>query len=205
MPDIIKPLASQFLWNMSRDEKKVYLTFDDGPTPGITERVLDILAETNSKATFFCLGKQVEASPDLFARVVAEGHRIGNHTYSHPNGWKTSAHQYLKNVLQAEQIFQTDLFRPPYGRITRGQAAAIRARYQLVMWDIITGDFDQNATPEDCILRVEKHLAPGSIIVMHDSLKASKNVLGAIRPIVDYIQSQGYELAALPSAKALAE
>lgn len=205
MPEIIKPLASQFLWNMPRNEQKVYLTFDDGPTPGITEQILDTLKEFNAKATFFCLGKQVEAAPELFARLRAEGHQVGNHTYSHPNGWKTTAFHYLKNVLQAERFIDTDLYRPPYGRITRGQAAAIRSRYKLVMWDIITGDFDLNATPEDCIERVEKHLAPGSIIVMHDSLKASKNVLGSVRPIIEHILSQGYELAPLPSAASLAE
>lgn len=205
MPEIIKPLASQFLWNMPRNEQKVYLTFDDGPTPGITEQILDTLKEFNAKATFFCLGKQVEAAPELFARLRAEGHQVGNHTYSHPNGWKTTAFHYLKNVLQAERFIDTDLYRPPYGRITRGQAAAIRSRYQLVMWDIITGDFDLNATPEDCIERVEKHLAPGSIIVMHDSIKASKNVLGSLRPIIEHILEKGYELAPLPSAASLAE
>ncbi|MEN9349014.1 MAG: hypothetical protein RLZZ77_2525 [Bacteroidota bacterium] len=205
MPEIIKPLASQFLWNMPRDERKVYLTFDDGPTPGITDQILDILQEYNAKATFFCLGKQVELAPDLFERLVQEGHRIGNHTYSHPNGWKTTAFAYLKNVLQAEHFIQTDLYRPPYGRITRGQATAIRKRYHLVMWDIITGDFDLNTTPEECYERVAKHLEGGSIIVMHDSVKASKNVLGSVRPIIEHILSLGYELAPLPSAASLEE
>ena len=113
MPEIIKPLASQFLWNMPRNEQKVYLTFDDGPTPGITEQILDTMKEFNAKATFFCLGKQVEAAPELFARLRAEGHQVGNHTYSHPNGWKTTAFHYLKKVLKSERFIDNQLYRPP--------------------------------------------------------------------------------------------
>jgi peptidoglycan/xylan/chitin deacetylase (PgdA/CDA1 family) len=199
IPAIVPALATQFVWHMPRSEKKVFLTFDDGPTPGVTEKVLDLLARYNAKATFFCLGKQVEAHPHLFQRLLLEGHQIGNHTYSHPSGWKTKNYAYLKNVLHATHFLQSNLYRPPYGRITKTQAHALGKRFQLVMWDVLTGDYDAATTPEKCFERVKTHTESGSIIVMHDSEKAALNLLPSLEPILMYLQQQGYELAPLPT------
>jgi peptidoglycan-N-acetylglucosamine deacetylase len=205
IPAIVPALATQFVWHMPRSEKKVYLTFDDGPTPGVTEKVLDLLAQYNAKATFFCLGKQVEAHPKLFQRLLLEGHQIGNHSYSHPNGWKTKNYSYLKNVLHAEGVIPSQLFRPPYGKITNTQATALGKKYQLIMWDVISGDFDPATTPEKCLDRVTSNIEPGSIVVMHDSAKASSNLLHSLERIIQFIQEKGFSMEALPSPSSRVE
>ena len=196
-PSLLKPLAKDLLWHVPTDKREVYFTFDDGPTPGVTEAALDLLQKYDAKATFFCLGKNAEAHPELFARVVAEGHAIGNHTYDHPDGWKTSQLGYLRNVIRGKASIQSTLFRPPYGRITPAQVSAIKSQFRLVMWDVLSADFDISKTPQQCYENVAKNVTPGSIVVFHDSLKAQANMLFALERSLDHLSREGYIFRAL--------
>lgn len=197
-PELIKPIVSNLLWCVHTFEKEVFLTFDDGPTPEITEQVLGLLKNHNAKATFFCLGKNVEAHPSIFQNLKDEGHTVGNHTYDHPNGRKTKHYQYLKSVVKAEKVFNTAYFRPPYGQITRAQVAALKNKYQIVMWDIITGDFDPKISEEKVIKNVLDNVRRGSVIVFHDSLKAAPRMLPALKVILQELEKRGYKFSALP-------
>lgn len=171
MPDLI--------WEIE-DKEGVFLTFDDGPTPGITEWILSVLDQYNAKATFFVLGKNVEMYPDLYQRIVAAGHRVGNHTYSHQKGWGMSMERYVEDVDFANDLVHSELFRPPYARITPSQTRALAKRYKLVMWDIISRDYNRSLSPRACLKNVTKHLEGGSIVVFHDSEKAFRNMRYAL-------------------------
>ena len=196
-PALLKPLAKDLLWHVETAQREVYFTFDDGPTPGVTEPTLDLLKQYNAQGTFFCLGKNTEANPELFSRIALEGHAVGNHTYDHPDGWKTSQIAYLRNVLRARKTITSNLFRPPYGRITPAQVNALKNHFQLVMWDVLSADFDSNNSPEQCYENVVKNVNPGSIVVFHDSLKASTNMLFALERSLDYLSRDGYIFRAL--------
>jgi peptidoglycan-N-acetylglucosamine deacetylase len=196
-PSLLKPLAKDFLWHVHTSEREVYFTFDDGPTPGVTEQALDLLKRYHAKATFFCLGKNAEMNAALLQRTITEGHSIGNHTFDHPDGWKTNQFTYLRNVLRAEPFIASMLFRPPYGRITPAQVNALKRRFQLVMWDVLSADFDTTKTPEQCLQHVVKHVQPGSIVVFHDSVKASTNMLYALEGSLDFLTREGYIFRAL--------
>jgi peptidoglycan/xylan/chitin deacetylase (PgdA/CDA1 family) len=196
-PALLKPLAKDLLWHVETAQREVYFTFDDGPTPGVTEATLDLLRQYNAKATFFCLGKNTEANPELFSRIALEGHAVGNHTFDHPDGWKTSQIAYLRNVLRAKQTITSNLFRPPYGRITPAQVSALKNHFQLVMWDVLSADFDNANSPQQCYENVVKNVNPGSIVVFHDSLKASANMLYALERSLDFLSRDGYIFRAL--------
>ena len=196
-PALLKPLAKDLLWHVETAQREVYFTFDDGPTPGVTEPTLDLLKQYNAQGTFVCLGKNTEANPELFSRIALEGHAVGNHTYDHPDGWKTSQIAYLRNVVSAKKTITSNLFRPPYGRITPAQVNALKNHFQLVMWDVLSADFDSNNSPEQCYENVVKNVNPGSIVVFHDSLKASTNMLFALERSLDYLSRDGYIFRAL--------
>jgi peptidoglycan/xylan/chitin deacetylase (PgdA/CDA1 family) len=196
-PALLKPLAKDLLWHVETAQREVYFTFDDGPTPGVTEATLDLLKQYNAKATFFCLGKNTVANPELFSRIALEGHAIGNHTYDHPDGWKTSQIAYLRSVLRARKTITSNLFRPPYGRITPAQVSALKNHFQLVMWDVLSADFDNANSPQQCYENVVNNVTPGSIVVFHDSLKASTNMLYALERSLDYLSRDGYIFRAL--------
>jgi peptidoglycan-N-acetylglucosamine deacetylase len=198
-PNLIQPLVSHLMWCVHTFDKEIFLTFDDGPTPEVTEQVLDILKQYNAKATFFCLGKNVASHPQIFNRLISEGHAVGNHTYDHPNGRKTNHYTYLKSVVKAEEVFQTNYFRPPYGQITRGQIAALKNKYQIVMWDIITGDFDPTITEDKVVKNVLDYARRGSIVVFHDSVKAAPRMIPALKIVMQELHSKGYAFSALPS------
>ncbi|MFN8776741.1 MAG: polysaccharide deacetylase family protein [Flavobacteriales bacterium] len=197
-PSIIRTLAPYAVWSMKVHEKIAYLTFDDGPTPGITERALDILGEHGARATFFCLGKNVQAHPHLFRRIVDEGHHVGHHSWSHADGWKQDHFAYIREVLRGAYPVGTNLYRPPYGRITPRQAQSICHRYKLIMWDIISGDFDIHLTPETCTSNVMRHIRPGSIIVFHDSIKAAPRMLGSLPEVLQQAQKKGFRFEPIP-------
>ena len=196
-PAILKPLAKDLLWHVETAQREVYFTFDDGPTPGVTEATLDLLKQYNAKATFFCLGKNTEENPELFSLIALEGHAVGNHTYDHPDGWNTSQIAYLRSVLRAKTTITSNLFRPPYGRITPAQVSALKNHFQLVMWDVLSADFDNANSPQQCYENVVKNVNPGSIVVFHDSLKASTNMLFALERSLDYLSRDGYIFRAL--------
>jgi peptidoglycan/xylan/chitin deacetylase (PgdA/CDA1 family) len=196
-PSILKPLGRDFLWNFPRDKREVYFTFDDGPTQGVTENVLQMLAEYEAKASFFCLGNMAAQSPELLARIKEEGHTIGNHSYSHMDGWKKCTFSYAKDVLKASDIIASNYFRPPYGHITLAQASLLKRKYKLVMWDVLSGDFDQTITKEKCAKNVIENIRNGSIVVFHDSQKAAHNMLYALKESLEFCKREGYILRAI--------
>lgn len=174
-PGVVKKLYPSLLWNKPRTPNRIYVTFDDGPIPIVTPFVLNILQKYDAKATFFCIGDNIRKHPDIFMQVKNAGHAIGNHTFNHLRGTKTDDQVYLDNFLQCDAQLDANLFRPPYGRIKRSQIKLLketRPDLQIVMWDVLSGDFDQKLSPEACLQGVLKHTEPGSIIVFHDSLKA---------------------------------
>lgn len=183
------PLA---LWRMDRHERSVYLTFDDGPIPQVTPWVLSVLRHYNIKATFFMVGDNVRKHPEEFAQVVAEGHRIGNHTYNHIGGLRHGIRSYLANVEKANNLLHTDLFRPPHGWMKWGQYIAVRRRYRVVMWDLVTRDYSTRLNGRDVLFNVRRYARPGSIITFHDSLKSEDKLLYALPRSIEWLLSQGY-------------
>jgi peptidoglycan/xylan/chitin deacetylase (PgdA/CDA1 family) len=198
-PGIVKPVYKDLVWNISTEKKEVFLTFDDGPTLEITDQTLDILASFKAKATFFCVGKNIAEHPELYARILAEGHQTGNHTNDHVNGWKTTDYTYFKNVLQCDKFVQSNLFRPPYGKIKRSQTRALKNRFDIIMWDVLSGDFDTEITAEQCLKNVVKHTTQGSIIVFHDSVKAGDKMLYALPRFLEEFSKNGYQFSAIPA------
>lgn len=181
-----------------QDQPTVYLTFDDGPIPGVTEFVLDALKQFDAKATFFLVGRNVVDYPSIYARILTENHSIGNHTHHHLKGSKTNLDAYLADVDLAAQHIDSMLFRPPYGRITKSQAAALSDKsYQLVFWSLLSGDFDPALSPEDCLQNVLKKIRPNDIVVFHDSLKAAKNVQYVLPKVLEYCKKMNWQMKAL--------
>ncbi len=191
-PQIVRRLFPDLIWEID-DPTSIFLTFDDGPTPGITEWIISTLDKYNAKATFFVLGKNVEMYPDLYQRIVDAGHKIGNHTYSHQKGWGMSLERYVEDVDFANDTLNTDLFRPPYGQITPSQSRLLGQRFRLIMWGIISRDYNARLSREACYNNVAKHLCGGSIVVFHDSEKSFKNMSYALPKILELAHKRGLE------------
>jgi len=196
VPFVLRWLYPTLIWHRSRTEKRIFLTFDDGPIPDVTPFIINTLNNYGVKATFFCVGENIKKHPDLFDRLLENGHQIGNHTYNHLNGWKTSDDIYLQNVNQCEQLTGTSLFRPPYGRGRRSQYAKLN-RYRIIMWDVLSGDFDLKLPPEKCLSNVLKYTQNGSIIVFHDNIKAIPRVTYALPRAIEHWLAEGYEFGVL--------
>ena len=177
------------------DEKILYLSFDDGPHPVATPLVLDLLKQYGARATFFCIGKNVQEHPQIYRRILSEGHRVGNHTHNHLNGWKVSDEAYIENIRLAARYIDSDLFRPPYGRISAWQADLLRRppfNFSIIMWEVLSADFDRALRPERCARNVVRHARPGSIVVFHDSEKAMDRLRGALPVVLDHFSRLGY-------------
>lgn len=196
---LVKSMYRDYWWQLPVERDTVYLTFDDGPHPEITPWVLDQLKEFDARATFFCLGKNVLTHPAIFQRIKDEGHAVGNHTQSHLNGWSFNNYKYARNVLEADQLIQSPLFRPPFGKIKRSQAKLLSGRFHIVMWDVLPWDFKKNITPQRCLDNITGHTEPGSIVVLHDSDKAWRNLSFALPKALEYFREKGYTVAALPN------
>ena len=199
-PPILKKLYPDCLWNVKTMDKVLYITFDDGPHPEITPFVLNELKKYNAKATFFCVCKNVKENFDVYKQMIADGHTPGNHTYNHLNGWKTSDEAYLNDIKLAEKIIDSDLFRPPFGKITKFQIRALKGeayRLKTVMWDVISGDFDEKLSAENCLLNVTRHSTPGSIIVLHDSMKAFPRLQYTLPRVLDFFAKKNYAFKSL--------
>lgn len=198
---IKKWIYPDYLWSMPQDQKKIYLSFDDGPHPEATVFVLDILKEYHAAATFFCIGKNVAAHPDLYRRILLEGHAVGNHTHTHLNGWKTDNKTYFDDIVQASQYIDSRLFRPPYGKISRFQASQAKEKLGLkvVMWSVICGDFDPAITPQKCWRNIEQSAGNGSIIVYHDSEKAMERMKYALQQTLEHFSKERYSFEKLPA------
>ncbi len=191
-PHIIRRIYPDLVWEID-DPTSIFLTFDDGPTPGITEWILSTLSKYNAKATFFVLGKNVEMYPDLYEMIVDAGHKIGNHTYSHQKGLGMSLERYVEDVDFANDTINADLFRPPYGQITPSQSRLLGQRFKLIMWSIISRDYNHRLSPTKCYNNVAKYLEAGSIIVFHDSEKSFKNMSYALPRVLKLARERGLE------------
>jgi len=187
----LKKIYPGRLWDIQSEEKTVYLTFDDGPHPVATPFVLDELKKYNAKATFFCIGKNVIDHPGIYKRILEEGHRVGNHTLNHRNGWKTGDDLYLSEITEAASHIQSDLFRPPYGRLKSSQAKKLKD-YRIIMWDVLSGDFDESLSNERCLKNVISKTNTGSIVVFHDSEKAFPHLTYAIPKCLEFFSKEGY-------------
>lgn len=231
-PTFIQKLFSNYTWKINNTENKIYLTFDDGPIPNVTEWVLDLLKDENIKATFFCIGENIKRNPEIFKRILKEGHAIGNHTFNHLNGWKTNTNDYVENFQLCEEMMEigswkqddgsrmmedenaklkteysklnterltlnsnlTKLFRPPYGKIKPLQAKKIRNKgYKIIMWDVLSYDFNKKITPKICLENVIENTTTGSVIVFHDSLKAQKNMQYTLPIAIQKLKEKGFE------------
>lgn len=198
-PRLAKLIFSNYIWDVKTQEKELYLTFDDGPTPIITDWVLDKLEEYGAKATFFCIGKNIQKHPEILQRITEGGHCIGNHTFNHKNGWQTNVSDYVNNVMACNDIISESniecsyLFRPPYGKITLSQSRRLRKMgYKILMWDVLSFDWEKSYTADTCAENVINNATPGSIIVFHDSIKASKNMKLALPRVLTHFKGSGY-------------
>ncbi|MCB9188699.1 MAG: polysaccharide deacetylase family protein [Flavobacteriales bacterium] len=198
-PRLLHSLYRDAVWFLPNPDNKIYLTFDDGPVTGITSKCLDILLEHQVKATFFCVGQNIEKSQELYNRIRKEGHKIGNHSYNHLNGWKTDNKSYFDNIDKGAALTNSLLFRPPYGKIKRSQLKKLHTKYKIIMWDVLSADFDPKVTEEECIQNVLKHTTSGSIIVMHDNEKCGNKMLNCLPTILKELKAQGYQFEVLPA------
>jgi len=196
-------LYPEAAWRIDSNEKVVYFTFDDGPVSGVTEAVLKILHNHNIKGTFFCVGENVEKYPDVFRKIIEDGHAIGNHTHNHLHGLKNTNARYFANVEKADKLIGSNLFRPPYGLLKGSQYLILKKRYKIIMWDVISCDYDPRLKPEECFMNVVDFVRNGSIITFHDSFKAEKNVLNALPRVIEYLLKEGYSFKKIEFTKTL--
>lgn len=179
-------------WRMDKQERSVYLTFDDGPIPEATPFILSVLREHGVKATFFMVGDNVRKHPELFQQVVSEGHRIGNHTFNHMGGFRHTSKTYYANAEKANELLHTNLFRPPHGWMRYDQYFWLARKYRIVMWDVVTRDYSRWMTPEDVLANVRRYSRNGSIITFHDSLKSIERLHYALPRAIQWLSDQGY-------------
>ncbi len=190
-PRIVRRLFPSVIWEFP-ESPDVFLTFDDGPTPEITPWVLEQLRRYDFKATFFCLGKNVEQYPEIFQQILDEGHAVGNHTYSHQKGWEMATGRYIEDVDLADDLIRSDLMRPPYGRIKPVQARLLSERYNIILWSILSRDYSSLVSPRSCLKNVVKHVRPGSIVLFHDSQKAFRNLHYALPRVLSFLSENGF-------------
>jgi peptidoglycan-N-acetylglucosamine deacetylase len=194
-PKIARSILKKAVWSIPNNDRGIFLTFDDGPTPSITSQTLDILREYKVKATFFCLGSQVEKHPEIFKRIINEGHAVGNHSYSHLKGWTTKNEQYLEDLRKGEAIIQSNLFRPPYGKIKRSQVNSLSPQTKIILWDVLPGDFSSKNDVEKIVSNTLNSVEAGSIIVLHDNDKCGNKMLQALPVIIDKLQEKKYSFS----------
>ncbi|MUU79268.1 polysaccharide deacetylase family protein [Winogradskyella endarachnes] len=202
-PGFVKTMFPNFIWNIDTNNKEIFLTFDDGPTPEITNWVLNTLKQYNAKATFFCIGNNIEKHPEIFNNIITDGHSIGNHTYNHLKGWKHKNKAYLKDIIKTKTLIDAltkdkqqhglHIFRPPYGKLKPKQSKLTQALgYKIIMWDVLSFDWDSSVTEELCLENVISSTKEGSIIVFHDSIKASRNLKYTLPKVLEYYTEKGF-------------
>ena len=187
----------ELIWEIKTTKKEIYLTFDDGPDPEVTPWVLDQLKAHQAKATFFCVGENVEKYPEIYKRILAEGHTVGNHTYGHLNGWKTSYDKYIVSVKKCSHVFGAHLFRPPHGRISKRQIKKLKKRYKIIRGSLLSGDFEDTISSAECSYNTVQYSEPGSIVVFHDSQKCKKTLFEALPKILNHFSNTQWEMKAI--------
>jgi peptidoglycan/xylan/chitin deacetylase (PgdA/CDA1 family) len=197
-PLVIRQLYKHVTWKLPNDRSAIYLTFDDGPIPSITERTLAILKEHDVKATFFCVGENVLRHGAIFDQIINDGHHIGNHSHQHLNGWKTENETYYQNIEKCQSLTKTSLLRPPYGKIKREQIVQLKGYYTIVMWDVLSGDFDPKTSVEKVVSNVVNNTESGSIIVLHDNSKCGEKMLEALPQIIHQLKAKGLVFETIP-------
>ena len=197
IPRVVKWAYPECIWQIPNDQNAVYLTFDDGPTPEITDWVMDQLARYSALATFFLIGNNVQQNPEIYQRLVSAGHSIGNHCYNHEKGWTTKNEDYFKSVAQTNYLLQSPLFRPPFGRIKKSQIKELSQHYKIIMWDVLSHDYDKRLSPQECTENVLHNVRSGSIIVFHDSVKAWPNLKESLPAVLEGISKKGYQFRPL--------
>lgn len=200
-PYVIKKIYYSLIWDLDNGEDEVFLTFDDGPTPSTTMKVLEILDSYSIKATFFCIGRNVERHGEIYDRILENGHSVGNHTYSHLKGWKINNEEYYRDIELAGSFIKSSLFRPPYGKIKRSQLKFLKHYYNIIMWDVMSMDYKVNVSKEKCLSMVLKYVRPGSIIVFHDSVKASENMFYVLPKMLEILNKKGYSFNKIDNIK----
>jgi len=209
-PKLVQWIFPSLIWEFAVTEKKIYLTFDDGPIPEVTPWVLEQLAKYNAKATFFCIGDNVQKHPEIYNEVISQGHSIGNHTQHHVNAWKVSNTRYIAETIQAKKTLEntattaqkvvSNLFRPPYGKISPQLSKKIKKLgYKIIMWNVLSGDFDTNLSKEKCLANVINTTKSGSIIVFHDSLKAHNKLQHVLPKVLEHFSNLGYRFDRIPT------
>ena len=196
-PQLLRAMYKGSLWRMDKKEPTIYLTFDDGPIPELTDWVLDILKQYQVKATFFCVGDNIIKNPSIFQRILSEGHQVGNHTFNHVKGWDKTTTFYTDNVRKCQELTKTDLFRPPYGRIKKSQYKQLVQDYKVVFWDVLSYDYDKLTSSKKCLDNSIKYTRNGSIIVFHDNIKAEKNLKFALPQYIEHFLKLNYKFATL--------
>ena len=202
-PKLLRAYYPSLVWQINTEKKDIYLTFDDGPNEKVTPFVLDTLNQFEAKATFFCIGNNVDRNKEVYHRILEEGNSVGNHTQSHLNGWKTSNYYYIKNITIANERIASSLFRPPYGRIKKSQIKSLQmpdSSLKIIMWSVLSGDFDTTITGEKCLNNVIRHTKNGSIIVFHDSEKAFDRLKYALPKTLAHFSKLGYQFKPLDMA-----
>lgn len=194
IPSLITRSLKKMTWNIKGDSRSVYLTFDDGPTPKVTQWVLDLLDQYKAGGTFFCLGRNVDAHPEIYNEIVKRGHSVGNHTYSHMKGYSASVSRYMDDIRIAGELIDSKLFRPPYGRILPQQVRAALHHYKIIMWEVLSVDYNPKISGDRVVKNVISNVRPGSIVVFHDSDKASKNLYYALPKVLEFLKQEGYEM-----------
>lgn len=193
VPFVLRMFYRGCTWRRKSKEKIIYLTFDDGPVPEVTPLVLDLLDEYNWKATFFCVGENVQKYPELYQEIIKRGHRTGNHTFNHLKGFSTGIQEYATNINKAAEYIDSNLFRPPYGRIRQRQKKHLRNEYEIIMWDLLTRDYNKSLTPETIMAKIRRLSRKGSIVLFHDSIKARNNMLATLPRAIEFWNEQGYK------------
>lgn len=196
-PRWVRKISSGMVWRIPSHEPVLYLTFDDGPVPGLTEWILEELDRHGAKATFFCVGENVSKHPELYEKILGAGHSTGNHTYSHLNSYRTGSGRYVRDTFRAGKVIDSRLFRPPYGRIRFWPSRILMRRYHIILWDVLSMDYDRELEPRMVVYNVVSSAQPGSIIVFHDNLKARENLQYALPRILDHYSRSGYRFLPL--------
>lgn len=196
-PQLLRRLYKNSLWRMDKKDETIYLTFDDGPIPDLTEWVLDTLKKYQVKATFFCVGDNIIKNPEIFERIKNEGHQVGNHTFNHLKGWEVKNDMYFENIEKCQSLTGTSLFRPPYGRIRKSQYNLLAKNYKIVFWDVLSYDYDKLTSSKKCLDNSIKYTRNGSIIVFHDNIKAQKNLKFALPQYIEHFLKLNYKFATL--------